>query len=323
VSVAADGRRLVYATFTQSSNVWSLPIPASGVTGLSRAEPVTTGAQLIEIFDISPDGRWLAFDSDRGGTPQLYRMPLTGNGEVEQLTSGVEPAFAPAISPDGREIAYHAFRHGTRQVFVIPAEGGPPIQVTTGSGQYQNVDWSPDGQSLAVAKGYRTPAQEVVLVTRDQRGRWGAPRTLLKGGMRGIWSPEGRSVLTAMGVVGALRTLAVASVAAGGETREVLGVRDPATDVAPSGFDGWVWAVDGRAIYFVGRDPRNQQVGVWRLPAAGGMPRPVLRFDDPTHRWHRSTGLRVHGGRFYLNLGDQQSDLWMAEIADSESPDSP
>jgi hypothetical protein len=43
----------------------------------------------------------------------------------------------------------------------------------------------------------------------------------------------------------------------------------------------------------------------------------VVRFDDPTRRWHRTTGLRVRGDRFYFNLGDQQSDLWMAEIAGS------
>jgi hypothetical protein len=259
----------------------------------------------------------MAFDSDRGGTPQLYRVPLTGNGDVEQLTSGTEPAFAPAISPDGREIAYHAFEQGTRQVFVIPAEGGSPIQVTTGSGHYTNPDWSPDGQTLAVGKAYRRPAQEVLLVTRDGQGRWGAPRTLLEGGMRGVWSPEGGSVLMAVGVVGAVRTLAVASVPARGETRVVLAVRDPASDVAPRGFDGWVWAPEGRAIYFVGRDPRDQSVAVYRLPASGGVPRPVLRFDDPTHRWHRTTGLRVRGDRFFLNLGDQQSDLWLAEIAGS------
>ena len=34
---------------------------------MSRAEPVTRGSQVIEAFDVSPDGRWLAFDSDRGG----------------------------------------------------------------------------------------------------------------------------------------------------------------------------------------------------------------------------------------------------------------
>jgi hypothetical protein len=133
--------------------------------------------------------------------------------------------------------------------------------------------------------------------------------------MRGIWSPDGGAVLMAVGVVGAVRTLAVTSVAAVGGTRRVLAARDPEADVAPGGYDGWVWAPDGRAIYFVGRDPRDQGVAVYRLPASGGAPRPVLRFDDPTHRWHRTTGLRVRGDRFYLNLGDQQSDLWLAEIA--------
>jgi hypothetical protein len=97
----------------------------------------------------------------------------------------------------------------------------------------------------------------------------------------------------------------------------VLVVRDPANDVAPAGFGAYAWSADGQAIYFVGRDPRDQRVGVWRLPAAGGVPRAVVRFDNPTHRWHRTTGLQVRSGRFYVNLGDQQSDLWLAEIAGS------
>jgi hypothetical protein len=40
-----------------------------------------------------------------------------------------------------------------------------------------------------------------------------------------------------------------------------------------------------------------------------------MRFDDPIRRWSTVTGLRVRGDRLYFNLGDQQSDLWMAEIA--------
>jgi hypothetical protein len=97
----------------------------------------------------------------------------------------------------------------------------------------------------------------------------------------------------------------------------VVAVRDPATDVAPAGFSGWAWSADGRTIYFAGRDPRGGSVAVWRLPADGGVPRAVMRFDDPTRRWSPVTGLRVRGDRFYFNLGDQQSDLWMAEIARS------
>jgi serine/threonine-protein kinase len=190
VSISSNGRRLAYAVLTESSNVWSLPIPTSGVASVRQAEPVTTGAQTIEGFDLSHDRRWLAFDSDRGGTPQLYRMPLAASGEVEQLTSGTEPSFGPVISPDGREIAYHAFQNGIRQVFVMPAEGGRPTQVTTGSSQSQNAEWSPDGRALAFLRAYRTSAQEIMIVTRDDHGRWSAPRTLLKLGISGVWAPQ-------------------------------------------------------------------------------------------------------------------------------------
>ncbi|MFL5401427.1 MAG: protein kinase domain-containing protein, partial [Gemmatimonadales bacterium] len=100
VSVSADGRRLAYAAYTRTSNIWSVAIPQSGIVRLSRAEPVTTGSQEIEAFDVSADGRWLVFDSDRSGIQQLYRMPLQG-GEVEQLTNAAEPSMAPRVSGDG------------------------------------------------------------------------------------------------------------------------------------------------------------------------------------------------------------------------------
>ena len=53
----------------------------------------------------SPDGRWLAFVSDRSDTRQLYRLVLEG-GEAEALTSGAEGVTAFAWSPDGARIAY-------------------------------------------------------------------------------------------------------------------------------------------------------------------------------------------------------------------------
>jgi Tol biopolymer transport system component len=287
------------------------------VTTVSRAKPITTGAQVIEGWDVSPDQRWLAFDSDRGGTPQIYRMPINGTGEVEQLTTGAEPAFAPAISPDQREIVYHGFRQGTRQVFVMPAEGGPSTQITTGAGQHQNGEWSPDGRALVILRAYHTPAQDVALVTRDAQGRWGAPRTLLPLGIQGVWSPDGRSVLIATGVAGHATSMVVVPSTPGGKPRVVYAVRNPATDIAPAGFAGWVWSSDGRTIYLMGRDPRDGSVAIWRLPAAGGTLRLLVRFDDPIHRYQQTTGFRVRGDRFYFNLGDQQSDLWMTELARS------
>jgi hypothetical protein len=46
---------------------------------------------------------------------------------------------------------------------------------------------------------------------------------------------------------------------------------------------------------------------------SGAPARIVLRFDDPTRRWHRF-GFRVRGGRIFFTLGDQQSDIWVAEV---------
>jgi Tol biopolymer transport system component len=309
VSVSSRGRWLAYAAFTETSNVWALAIPVSGIASVSRAEPVTRGTQVIERFDVSADGRWLAFDSDRGGTQQIYRVPLT-DGEPEPLTAEAEAAQDPYISPDGREIAYHSFRAGTRQIFVLPAEGGAPTQVTSGSAQYRAAEWSPDGRTLAIEKAPLTPTHEIDLVTRDAAGRWGTPRTLVKGGEHGVWAPDGRAVLTATGGFGAPPSLEIVP-AGGGEGRVVVSVRDPATDVAPAGF--CAWSADGRVVYFLGRHPNDQSVSIWSVPAAGGTPRLTVRFDDPSRPWHQF-GFRVRNSRFYFTVGDRQSDVWMTEV---------
>jgi hypothetical protein len=94
----------------------------------------------------------------------------------------------------------------------------------------------------------------------------------------------------------------------------VVSVRDRAKEVAPVGFYGF--SADGRVIYFLGREPSDRSIGIWRVPAAGGTLRPVMRFEDPSRPWHLF-GFRVHGGRFYFTVGDQQSDIWMTEVEGS------
>src|SRR5438034_173635 len=124
ISVAADGTRLAYAVFAERSNVWSLSLSAlgAGAVSIARAVPLTLGNQTIETVALSPDGAWLAFDSDRSGVQQIYRVRLAG-GEPEQVTSESAGAFFPRLSPDGREISYQYFREGYLRVFVFPVEG--------------------------------------------------------------------------------------------------------------------------------------------------------------------------------------------------------
>ncbi len=53
----------------------------------------------------SPDGDWVAFESDRHGKRQLYRIAVVG-GEAEKLTSTEEGVTSFAWSPSGAQIAY-------------------------------------------------------------------------------------------------------------------------------------------------------------------------------------------------------------------------
>ena len=166
-------------------------LPSSGVASVSQAEPVTTGTQVIEGFDLSRDRRWLAFDSDRGGTSQLYRMPLAGSGEVEQLTSGTEPAFAPVISPDGREIAYHAFQDGTRQVFVMPAEGGRAEPGDDRERAIPEPRVVPRRTGAGVREGLPDPRPGDDARDPRRAGTLGRAAHAAQAGILGVWAPQG------------------------------------------------------------------------------------------------------------------------------------
>jgi Tol biopolymer transport system component len=87
ISVSQDGTRLAYSAFTETSNVWSLPVPAAGDdVSVSTAMPETRSNELVENIGVSNDGKWLGYSAGRGRTSQVYRMRLGANGaEPQQL----------------------------------------------------------------------------------------------------------------------------------------------------------------------------------------------------------------------------------------------
>ena len=130
ISLSVDGRRLAYARFRTLSNIWSIPVPTSRAVSIAGARPVTTGDQTIETVDVSRDGRWLVFNSDRNGSWQIYKMPAAG-GEAIQLTTDSAGAYSPAWSPDGHQIAFHSIRTGNRDLYTMAADGSGVIQRTS------------------------------------------------------------------------------------------------------------------------------------------------------------------------------------------------
>ena len=91
----------------------------------------------------SPDGKWIAFVSDRAGREGIYRMDADGEN-VKQLTKQVK-CLNPAWSPDSRSIAFVS--HGT--LFVIDTEAGNVLQIVKANSVFFDCTWSPDGKQIA------------------------------------------------------------------------------------------------------------------------------------------------------------------------------
>jgi hypothetical protein len=95
----------------------------------SRARQVTQGTQNIENLDVSPDGAWLYYDSDRNGNS------ISGGNRIavahRNRYHDPAPDFDPSVSPDGNEVAFHRNLNGDREIFIAPVSGGSEFRLTT------------------------------------------------------------------------------------------------------------------------------------------------------------------------------------------------
>jgi dipeptidyl aminopeptidase/acylaminoacyl peptidase len=104
--VSRDGKWVVYTVGHAdvdenkvTSALWLVPIDPSRRSAPARR--ITAGIKKDREPRFSPDGKRVAFVSDRDGTPQIYLLDLAG-GEPQKLTSFVEGFGGPIWSPDGK-----------------------------------------------------------------------------------------------------------------------------------------------------------------------------------------------------------------------------
>jgi Tol biopolymer transport system component len=308
ISISADGRRLAYAKFLVAQNIWSIPIPRSGVVSIKDAVPVTTGNQVIETHGLSLDGEWIVFCSDIRGEFDIYKQRLTG-GTPELVADITGDAFSPDWSPDGSEIAFYSGiseeTGGKGEVIVMSADGGAPEQITDFPGWDNSPDWSPDGLAIA----YQSQGPEGVgpvktwVVFRDSvGGPWSHPVQLTDFYCRWPdWAPDGRAA--ACDTFGEEIVL----VSQEGEVlwryhRSNAGLQDLR----------WVrFSWSGARIYFTGTDEDGSR-GLWWIPASGGDATKVVSFDDPA--LFVPGYLSVGPENLYLTIGEYESDIWVMDL---------
>lgn len=131
----------IFAAFLLLS---TLPALAAGPDELEAvvARMARIGASRTPAF--SPDGKTIAFISDRGGVPQVWVVSREG-GEPRQLTRLEDQVGAVDWSPDGKWLAFSVAPGGglNEQIYLVSPEGGEPRLITAG-GQVNNrlAGWS-------------------------------------------------------------------------------------------------------------------------------------------------------------------------------------
>jgi TolB protein len=140
----------------------------------------------------SPDGRHIAFASERDGNFEIYIMNADGSNQT-RLTTSPEKDLDPAWSPDGKKIAFSTVNEdNSDDLNVINADGSGLIRLTdTPKINERYPDWSPDGQSLILSK-FGGGNAGIYTMNTD-----GSNVHLLLGGPlhNPEWSPDGKYIV--------------------------------------------------------------------------------------------------------------------------------
>jgi dipeptidyl aminopeptidase/acylaminoacyl peptidase len=281
VALAPDGTSCVYQVRTidvekdtYRSHLWLAPTEAGAVRQLTQGEHKNGDAAW------SPDGRWIAFVSDRRDKKsQIFRLPLDG-GEAERLTDLDGEISGLEWSPDGTRISFvytpsdpveRGYLPGSaalKKAMDAKAEKKDPIPPSFL--HITNQRYKFDGRGF-LPKG-RAHIHVLDVATREVRALTSGPVDHEPP----VWSPDGKWLAFAANrdpdndynyyVVSDVWVMP----SSGGEPKNLT--PQPGVAFAPA------WSPDGKQIAFLGHDKENDWWGwwnhhVWVVPAAGGASR--------------------------------------------------
>lgn len=242
----------------------------------AKADPAVTTGQPVAAPRKRP-GMWPAMAAVLllasvsvwflSGTRENADNPLAG-AQFTRLTDFEGAEIDVALSPDGKFIAFLADRDGQFDVWLRQVGTGNPVNLTPGKEDdrtpVRSLGFSADGSEIWLAGTERSGIRRMPLVG-------GAPRVFLKDpAIELAWSADGKQMVY--------------------HTREAgdpMYVADPAganprrisTDPADIHQHFQVWSPDGRWIYYAKGTPATNEMDVWRIPAAGGLPERLTRHN--------------------------------------------
>jgi len=225
----------------------------------------------------SPDGEWLAFESDSASFRDVYRIRADGSGLL-RLTSNPEGNFEPAVSPDGWWIAFVSSRDGDAEIYLMRADGGEARRLTAFHRDDWAPRWSPDGRWIAFLSN-REGVDRVYLVSPGGTGlralgAAGADTALSEA--EPAWSPDGSRIALTLRRRGGGAQVAVAEVAGGRVT--IVSAADEAASMP-------AWSPDGRHLAYTAERDGEAEVRIARADGSGAAALTRSRGPDWLPRW--------------------------------------
>jgi Tol biopolymer transport system component len=138
--------RLVYFRNVGDANIWRIDAPLRGAPASSPPVVAISSTGFDGVSDLSPDGRRVAFQSNRSGELEIWLADLDGSNAIRLTSMSSTVVSVARWSPDGALIAFQSNREGQFEIYVIPAAGGRPRRITSHPATDVTPRFSRDGQ---------------------------------------------------------------------------------------------------------------------------------------------------------------------------------
>lgn len=162
-----DNELVLTLTHLGSPDIFKIGIDGNNLVQLTKGPNKALNVESA----VSPDGKKIAFSSDRAGKIMIYVMNADGTG-VKRLTFAGRYNSTPSWSPDGKTIAFASLDSNHFDIFTIDANGGNLKRMTDArraNGRPANNEspsWSPDGRHILFTSD-RSGKYQLYIVSPD------------------------------------------------------------------------------------------------------------------------------------------------------------
>jgi eukaryotic-like serine/threonine-protein kinase len=145
-TISRLGNRLAFEVFQYDMNIWRVDLKGPGKEQ-SQPLPFISSTQIEQYPAYSPDGRRIAFMSERSGTEEIWICDSDGSKTLQLTSFGGAAIYGPSWSPDSQKVALTAAQKGMKEdVYVVSVNGGVPRRMTTDPAEDKWPYWSHDGK---------------------------------------------------------------------------------------------------------------------------------------------------------------------------------